>query len=58
MPAVRPITLAALMLLTACLAASPAAAQLRSNAQAEQSRTIRDQTVTRSVPPPAHPFDS
>ena len=47
------LDLAALMLLTACLAASPAAAQLRSNAQAEQSRTIRDQTVTRSVPPPA-----
>ncbi|MFK0298194.1 DUF4908 domain-containing protein [Brevundimonas sp. NPDC090276] len=47
------LDLAALMLLTACLSASPASAQLRSNVQAEQSRTIRDQTVTRSVPPPA-----
>ena len=45
------LDLAALMALTACLAASPAAAQLSSNVQAEQSRAIRDQTVTRSVPP-------
>ncbi|MGH7018474.1 MAG: DUF4908 domain-containing protein [Brevundimonas sp.] len=47
------LDLAALLLLTTCLAATPAAAQLRSNAQAEQSRTIRDQSVTRTVPPPA-----
>ncbi|MEG0819199.1 MAG: DUF4908 domain-containing protein, partial [Brevundimonas sp.] len=32
---------AALMMLTTCLAATPAAAQLRSNVQAEQSRVIR-----------------
>ncbi len=47
------LDLAALMLLTACLSAGPAAAQARSNVQSEQSRAIRDQTVTRSVPPPA-----
>ncbi|MET4685347.1 DUF4908 domain-containing protein [Brevundimonas faecalis] len=42
-----------LMLAVGCLSAGPAAAQLRSNAQAEQSRVIRDQSVTRTIPPPA-----
>lgn len=46
------LDVAALMMLTACLAATPASAQLRSNAQAEQSRVIRDQSVTRTLPPP------
>ena len=47
------LDLAVLLLLLVWLSASPAAAQLRSNAQAEQSRVIRDQSVTRTVPPPA-----
>ena len=46
------LEIAALMALTACLAATPAAAQLRSNVQSEQSRVIRDQSVTRTLPPP------
>lgn len=43
---------AALMMLAGCLAATPASAQLRSNVQVEQSRVIRDQSVTRTLPPP------
>lgn len=46
------LDVAVLMMLTACLAATPASAQLRTNAQAEQSRVIRGQSVTRTLPPP------
>ena len=46
------LEIAALMVLTACLAATPAAAQLRSNAQTDQNRVIRDQAVIRTLPPP------
>ena len=46
------LDVAALMMLTVCLAATPASAQLRTNAQAEQSRVIRGQSVTRTLPPP------
>lgn len=44
---------AGLALAVACLASAvEAEAQTRSNVQAEQSRAIRDQTVTRTTPPP------
>jgi hypothetical protein len=46
------LEVAALMALGVCLSATPAAAQLRSNVQTEQSRVIRDQSVTRTLPPP------
>ena len=46
------LEIVALAALTVCLTATPAAAQLRSNAQAEQSRVIRNQSVTRTLPPP------
>ena len=46
------LEIAALMALAVCLAAAPAAAQVRSNVQNEQSRVIRDQSVTRTMPPP------
>jgi len=46
------LEVAVLMMLTACLAATPASAQLRTNAQSEQSRVIRGQSVTRTLPPP------
>ncbi|MGO4409523.1 MULTISPECIES: DUF4908 domain-containing protein [unclassified Brevundimonas] len=46
---------ACLLVLAACLtagAAGAAEAQTRSNVQVEQSRVIRDQSVTRTLPPP------